>query len=84
MEQESMAMELLRELKHSARRWFIAFIVMVVLEIATVVGFVWYMSLPSEEFYKIEQESTDYSTNMVGGEYNGGTADGNSVQEENN
>lgn len=46
---ETLATELLHEVKASARRWFIAFCVMVVLEVATIVGFLWYVSLPVEE-----------------------------------
>lgn len=81
MEQESFAMELLREVKHSARRWFIAFVIIVVLEIATISGFMWYISLPAEETYNIEQQSTEHSTNMIGGDYNGGMSEGNEIQE---
>jgi len=51
---ETLATELLHELKASAKRWFIAFCIMVVLEIATIAGFLWYISLPVEE-YTIEQ-----------------------------
>jgi len=47
---ETLATELLHELKASAKRWFIAFCVMVVLEIATIAGFLWYISLPVEEY----------------------------------
>lgn len=48
-ESVSFATELLREVKSSARRWFIAFCVMVILEVATICGFIWYISLPVEE-----------------------------------
>ena len=48
MENETLAMELLREIKASARRWFIAFCIMTVLEIATIAGFMWYISLPTD------------------------------------
>ena len=43
MENTTLATELLHELKASARRWFIAFLVMVGLEIITVAGFLWYV-----------------------------------------
>lgn len=39
------ATELLREVKASARRWFIAFCVMVMVEVATIIGFIWYIYL---------------------------------------
>lgn len=53
----SLATELLHEIKASAKRWFIAFCVMVVLEIATIAGFLWYISLPTEETYTISQDA---------------------------
>lgn len=55
----SLATELLHELKASARRWFIAFCVMVVLEIATIAGFLWYISLPVEESNYTVQDMQD-------------------------
>lgn len=82
-EKTTLATELLHELKLSARRWFIAFCVMVVLEAVTVAGFLWYISLPIEEYddYTIEQESTDRSINNIGGtvEY-GGETDGQKTE----
>ena len=82
-ENMTLATELLHELKLSAKRWFIAFIVMVVLEVSTIVGFVWYISLPVEE-YDIQQmqEDTKGSLNMIGGSYNGGGEAESSIQEE--
>ena len=49
MNEETLASELLKEVKDTSRRWFIAFCVMVILEIATICGFLWYISLPVEE-----------------------------------
>jgi hypothetical protein len=71
-ESVSFATELLREVKTSARRWFIAFMVMVILEIATICGFLWYISLPVEETTTdITQDADDGSSNqIVGGDYN--------------
>ena len=65
-EHETLATELLHELKLSAKRWFIAFCVMVALEIATIIGFLWYISLPVEE-YTIEQ-SADQLGNTIEGD----------------
>jgi hypothetical protein len=56
---DTLASELLKELKMSARRWFIAFCVMVALEVGTIIGFVWYMTLPTEENSTTYQQSTD-------------------------
>lgn len=51
--EDKLAMELatniMHELKSSARRWFIAFCIMVIMEIVTIVGFIWYISLPLDE-----------------------------------
>lgn len=69
-EETTLATELISELKSSSRRWFIAFLVMVVVEIATIAGFLWYMSLPTEE-YSIEQDTDSGGNNYaVGGDYN--------------
>ena len=69
--EEKFATELLHEVKANAKRWFIAFCVMVGLEIATIIGFMWYISLPVEES-TITQESDDSSDNyVVGGDYSG-------------
>jgi hypothetical protein len=71
MEKETLATELLHELKASNRRWFIAFIVVLSMWLLTIGGFIWYISLPVEEV-TIEQESDDDSYNqIVGGDYNG-------------
>ena len=70
-----LATELLHEVKAQAKRWFIAFLVMIGLEIATIGGFMWYISLPVEEIM-IEQESDNNSSNeVIGGDYNGGKTD---------
>lgn len=69
-EETTLATELISELKSSSRRWFIAFLVMVVVEITTIAGFLWYMSLPTEE-YSIEQDTDSGGNNYaVGGDYN--------------
>lgn len=82
MEHETLAMELLREVKHSARRWFIAFLVMCILEVGTIIGFLYYISLPTEE-YHIEQEADNGSFNNVSnqGEVNNGSQAESNIQE---
>ena len=72
-EHTTLATELLHELKLSAKRWFIAFCVMVVLEIATIAGFMWYIRLPVEE-YSVDQITERGGDNLnIGGDYNGTT-----------
>ena len=45
----TLATEIFQELKASARRWFIAFLIMCGIEAATIAGFLWYISLPVDE-----------------------------------
>ena len=72
----TLATEIFKELKQSARRWFIAFCIMCGIELATVAGFLWYISLPIEE-YSIDQDTDSGGDNYaVGGDYNG-TAENN-------
>lgn len=61
MDHETLATELLHEIKASAKRWFIAFCIMVVVEILTIAGFLWYISLPVEEYTTTEQAIEDVS-----------------------
>lgn len=62
MDNDSLATELLAELKLSCKRWFIAFIIMVVVEVATIAGFLWYITLPIDETIYYEQEATQDAT----------------------
>lgn len=71
---DSFATELLRELKASSKRWFIAFCIMVVLELLTIGAFIWYTSLPIDESSYVDQTVDgieDSEITQVGGEYNG-------------
>lgn len=74
-ETTTLASELLSELKASAKRWFLAFCIMVVVEIATIAGFLWYLSLPVEE-YEIEQNTNTGGDNYaVGRDFIGTSTD---------
>ena len=79
--QDTLATELLREVKAGAKRWFIAFIVVLCLWFATIGVFIWYISLPVEE-YSIDQSADDNSSNMVVGGNNYGSQTENKLQEE--
>jgi len=73
----NLATELLHEVKANAKRWFIAFCIMVVVEIATIVGFLWYISLPVEET-TITQDTDGNSNTIIGiGDEYGDEADSN-------
>lgn len=75
--EDRFATELLREVKASGKRWFIAFLVVLGLWFATIGAFVWYISLPVE-VEEIQQQSDNNSNNyVVGGDYNGGTTENN-------
>ena len=79
-EGQTLATEMLRELQRSAKRWFVAFVIMTILEIATVGGFLWYLSLPVEE-YSVDQDTDNGGYNYaIGGDYTNGTTE-DSVQE---
>lgn len=71
----TLATEIFKELKASARRWFIAFLIMVVVEICTVAGFLWYISLPADEAV-VTVENEDGNANYVGRDLNGGLYNG--------
>lgn len=78
MDQEGMtlASEILAELKASARRWFIAFLVMIGIEIATICGFLWYISLPVDDavtMQSVDAENNGEIDQHVGDYYEGGS-----------
>lgn len=88
MDNETLATELLKELKASAKRWFIAFCIMVGVEVATIAGFLWYISLPVEEA-TIEQSADDVNDSNItqtieGGENIGKGETESNIQEESN
>lgn len=80
MEDNRLVTELLHEIKMSAKRWFIAFVVMVAIEVLTISGFLWYLSLPTEE---ITVESDDGgNANYIGRDLEGGLYNGESDSKE--
>ena len=64
----TLATEILQEVRASAKRWFIAFLVMCGVALATVAGFLWYISLPVDESVTVENE--DGNANYIGGDSN--------------
>lgn len=77
-EHTTLATEILKELRASARRWFVAFIAMMGIEVATIAGFLWYLSLPTEEGVVVENDdgNANYVGGNIGGDLNNGTGDG--------
>lgn len=80
MDDNKLATELLSEMKASAKRWFIAFVIVLCLWFATIAGFLWYISLPvDEETVTLENEdgNANYIGNDMNGDFNYGTGEGN-------
>lgn len=73
---ENLASELLNEVRVQAKRWFIAFCVMVLIEAATIGVFVWYISLPIDDTTITQSSDGDGKNNVVGGDLYGSEADG--------
>lgn len=74
MDNELLATEMLREIKASSKRWFIAFCIMVVLEVATIIGFIWYITTPVEDTtYTQTVDDIDNSdiNQQIGGDIDG-------------
>lgn len=71
---QTLATEILKEVKASARRWFIAFCIMCAVELGTIAGFLWYISLPVEEYSVDQITDTGGDNYAVGGDYTYGTA----------
>lgn len=65
MDNQTLASEMLSELKSANRRWFIAFLVVLILWFATIGGFIWYISLPIEENY-VEQYTDGNANSIIG------------------
>ena len=63
--EQTLASEMLSELKVSNRRWFIAFLIVLVLWFATIGVFIWYISLPVDEM--TVDQYTDGDTNTIVG-----------------
>ena len=75
MEHETLASELLHEVKAASKRWFIAFLIMVILEASTIFAFVWYITLPVDEFTveDVNQQADFAGRNVIiGGDDYGG------------
>ena len=70
MDNDTLATELLHELKQSNKRWFYAFIIVLVLWFATIAGFIVYACLPVEE-QEITVENDAGNANYIGNDMNG-------------
>ena len=78
--EDKFATELLKEIKTSAKRWFIAFIIVLSLWFATIGAFIWYISLPvevEENTQSIEDAENNDIRQVIGGDYNEGNTEFN-------
>lgn len=72
--EEQFATELLREIKTHSRRWFIAFLTVLMLWFTTIGLFIWYISLPIEEYDIVQDASRgEHNIQIMGGSKYGET-----------
>ena len=81
-EVQTLATELLHELKASAKRWFIIAVIELIVILSMAGGFIWYMSLPVEDEV-VSVESEDGNANYVGNDLTGAIYNGKSNGKEN-
>ena len=81
--EHSLSYMLLVELKASARRWFIISVIELVIILGIVIGMLWYVSLPTEE-YNATVDTQGNENNVIGigdrYEYNGESISENSAR----
>lgn len=81
MENESLATELIRELRAQSKRWFITALVELGIIIAIVFAFIWYLTLPIDEITIDSGEGGN--ANYIGRDVEGGLYNGeNHTKEE--
>ena len=76
-EVQTLATELLHEIKASAKRWFIIAVIELIIILSMAGGFVWYLSLPVDEEV-VSVESEDGNANYVGKDLTGAIYNGKS------
>jgi len=81
-EVQTLATELLHELKASAKRWFIIAVIELFIILSMAGGFIWYMSLPVEDDV-VSVESEDGNANYVGDDVTGAIYNGEGSGKEN-
>lgn len=80
---DSFAMELLRGYSLQAKRWFVACMVILAMWIATIFGFIWFISQYDYESYEITADGNS-NANYIGEDgniYNGGFYQGEETEE---
>lgn len=59
VKEETLATEMLREIKAQSKRWFISFIIVLMLWFATIGVFIWYINQPIEEIETTTTQDAD-------------------------
>lgn len=77
-EVQTLATELLHELKASAKRWFIIAVIELFVILSMAGGFVWYLSLPVEEEVVTIESDDNGNANYVGNDVTGAIYNGKS------
>lgn len=77
-EVQTLATELLHELKASAKRWFIIAVIELFIILGIAGGFVWYLSLPVEEEVVTVESDDNGNANYVGNDVTGAIYNGKS------
>lgn len=77
--EEKLTLELLREVKSNARKWFIISIILLVILFASNMAWLYYWNLPGEETTTVEQENDRGYNNYIGddGDINNGETENN-------
>lgn len=81
-EVQTLATELLHELKASAKRWFIIAVIELIVILAMASGFVWYLSLPVEEEVVTVESDDNGNANYIGNDVTGAIYNGESSSKE--
>ena len=82
MDNQTLASEMLSELKMQNKRLFMALVIVLALWFATIAGFIVYLSLPVEDI-SVEQEADGDSNQLIGiGDNYGGETESSGSSEE--
>lgn len=63
VKEQTLATEMLREIKAQSKRWFISFIIVLMLWFATIGVFIWYINQPIEEVETTTTQNADTEGN---------------------
>lgn len=81
-EVQTLATELLHELKASAKRWFIIAVIELFIILSMAGGFIWYLSLPVEEEVVTVEGDDNGNANYVGNDMTGAIYNGKNNSKE--